>query len=238
MRLYIQRTPYMKYLFKTVLFIIISTASYHSVSSQSMYVSSGIGSTHYFDLIKEGHLESDYDAGVHYSFKIGFTELGSIALLDDIAFRFEKQSGNIHYSSNFIGCGLGFPVGLLYTDEYFQKYTLSAISYPFKFEMTNHFYIKSGFALSKTFLHSSQSTNELESPNDDIPFESNIENRNVTADVVFEIQLGKINIGTGLLLSPVYNAAISIMPEFNNEYRTQSFRHSLGLAVLWGLRKK
>ncbi len=229
---------FMKTLTQIIFLFFILLSNYHPLLSQSMSVTSGVGITHYFDLIKDDHLRSEYGLGNTYFVKVDFNEGESTGLLNNLALKFEKQSADINYSSQNIFCGLGLPSDLIYTFEHINKYTLSVITYPLSIRMGNNLKIKSGLSFSKTFKLKATNIGEQRTFTDEIPFESQIENRDYNAHATIEFQFGHMLLGNGLSLIPTYNAFVSLTPELKGSYNTQSMRHSLGLTVLWGLKKK
>jgi hypothetical protein len=203
-----------------------------------MSITTGVGITHYFDLMKDDHLRSEYGLGNTYFVKVDFSEDESSGLLNNVALKFEKQSGDINYSSQNIFCGVGLPSDLVFTSEHINKYTLSAITYPLSVRIGNKMKMKSGLSFSKTFKLNATNINEQRTFTDEIPFESQIENRDFNVHATIEFQFGHMLLGNGVYLIPTYNAFVSLTPEFKGSYHTQSVRHSLGLKLLWGLKKK
>ena len=220
-----------------ILFFILFSTS-HALQSQSMSVTGGVGTTHYFDIIKKEHLQSDYGTGTTSFIKIDFNDIASTGFIKNFAFKFEKQSGEVNYSSRNIFCGLGLPADLIFTSERIDKYTLSAISYPLSISLGNNIRLKSGVAISKNFLMKANNSSENQTFTDEFPFKSQIESRSYNADAAFEFQFGSFTLQRGISIVPTYNAFISLTPEFNGSYNTQSLRQSLGVAVIWGLKKK
>ena len=228
----------MNKLYAFLLFSFLHILGIQSLSSQSMSVTSGVGITNFFDIIKDDHLVSDYGMGESYFLKIDISNGQSSSLFSDFAFKIEKQSGDVNYSSNYYGCGLGFPSGLLFANEQIEKYTLSVISYPISFSITNGIRLKAGIAAKKSLHIGAQSNNPTQKNNDDINFKSSIGNNDYGVDAAFELQLGNFSMGNGFLIAPVYNVFASLSEEFQGDYNTYSIRQSLGFSVLWGLKKK
>ena len=142
-----------------ILFFIFFSTN-HALHSQAMAVTAGVGTTHFFDIIKSDHLQSDYGIGITSFVKIDFNEIGSTGIMKNFAFKFEKQSGEINYSSRNIFCGIGLPADLIFTSEHIDKYTLSAISYPLSISLGKNLKLKSGVAISKSFLVKANNTSE------------------------------------------------------------------------------
>lgn len=227
----------MKTMFRLSLTLILIFSS-ASAYSQTMSISTGIGNTHYFDIIKEDHLSSDYGFGKTYFIKVDFSNDQSPSLFSDIAFKLEKQSGFVNYYSSAMWCGLGLPSGLIFTDEKIEKYTISAIAYPLQWNISNKIKLRSGIALSKTFQFDAINILDMGNDIDEVIFEPQIKTRSFSADAAFELRFGSIVQKNGISLRPVYNVFISLTPEFLGPYNTLSLRHSLGLAMVWGLKEK
>ncbi len=203
-----------------------------------MSMTVGVGSTNYFDIIKGDHLRSEYGIGESYFLKVDFSNDRSTSIFSNFAFKIEKQSGDIEYNSSFIGCGLGLPSNLIFTDENVEKYTLSVITYPITLPITESIRFKAGFAANKSFNFAASSNYQIKGDNDEINFNSKIDNQIFSADAALELQFGSLHIGSGILMKPVYNAFIGLTQEFQGDYNTHSIRQSFGLSFLWGLKKK
>jgi hypothetical protein len=74
----------------TILFFILLSTK-HPLQSQSMSVTTNIETTHYFDILKAGHLHSEYGIGNTFFIKVDFNEIESTGILKNLELRFKKS---------------------------------------------------------------------------------------------------------------------------------------------------
>jgi len=229
-----------KHVYNSLLIICLIALTQTVSLGQSMSISSGFGSSHYLDLFAKEHAQADYQFGSSYNLRLNFSGLSHLSFFNNISFRFEKQSGQIRFYSSALFCGTGMPPrGFLTTQENINKYTLSFISYPFEYNLHEYVNIKLGGAFNKTVSFSTEDAREInDTRNLPFPFESQIDNRRYTADIVLEIQFNRLNLGQGISVVPTYHSSFGLVSEFHGDNRTQSFRQQLGLSIMWGMKEK
>ena len=214
------------------------------LDAQSVRISSGLGQSTFFDFKKNSaHSYATYASGGHQYLKFELNTL--TAELNEISFHIQlDRSSSFVESQNlpFIFCGMGAPpvTTTFFNNSNVEMYRMSLGVMPVNIKLFKNVRLKMGAEVSKIFKYSLSNTDsEVTRPIAPRPLIGTNDVREVnrfSAGALFELELGRFNLGNNLMLLPVYNSSVGITEEINTGFYSRSFRHSLGIALQWGLR--
>lgn len=227
-----------------IAFLLVSTFSIETLC-QSVSVSSGYGHTTFFDFEKnQDHRYAYYSGGNHQFLKLELNAISSATTNMSIYLKLDRSTAFIESRNfgNIMVCGMGpiptpSPMPLMNSNVSIYRMSLGVL--PINLKLYNDIRFKIGFEASNIFKYSLSEIDER-SPNDRINFTQNDERivKGFSAGALFEIQLGKFDLGNNLVLIPVYNSSVSLTEEVNTGFHSRTIRQSLGIAIQWDLKPK